>query len=138
MRAARPARTLLVMTKTVVRLAVSAGAVFGAATAFGALHSMAGIDLAARSGSAVQHVTLPSVVIAAAVSALAGWALLALLERLTTRARTAWTAIAVVVLLLSLLVGPTAGISGSAKAGLALLHLAVGAVVITGMRWRSR
>jgi hypothetical protein len=126
------------MTKTMVRLAVPAAAMLVAAAVFTVVHSTAGVDLAARTGTAVQHITLPAVLIAAAVSAVAGWALLALLERLTTRARPVWTMSAVAVVLLSLLVGPTAGVTVAAKVGLALLHLAVGAVVIGGMRWSSR
>ncbi|WP_146605701.1 DUF6069 family protein [Micromonospora craterilacus] len=126
------------MTKTMVRLAVPAAAMLIAAAGFTILRSTAGIELAARTGTAVRPVTLPAVLTAAAVSALAGWALLALLERLTGRARVVWTVGAVAVLLLSLLAGPTAGITVGAKVGLALLHLAVGAVVIGGMRWRGR
>ncbi|PZG19125.1 hypothetical protein C1I95_12230 [Micromonospora craterilacus] len=121
-----------------VRLAVPAAAMLIAAAGFTILRSTAGIELAARTGTAVRPVTLPAVLTAAAVSALAGWALLALLERLTGRARVVWTVGAVAVLLLSLLAGPTAGITVGAKVGLALLHLAVGAVVIGGMRWRGR
>jgi hypothetical protein len=71
-------------------------------------------------------------------SAAAGWASPALLERLTARARTIWTVIAVAVLMLSLLAGPAAGITSGAKAGLALLHLAVGVVVIGGLRGSNR
>jgi len=126
------------MTKTMVRLATSLSATLVAAAGFTALHSMAGIDLAARTGTTLQHIALLEAVIAAALSAGAGWATLALLERLTSRGRTIWTVIAVAALLLSLLVGPAAGITTGAKAGLALLHLAVGAVVIGGMRWSSR
>ncbi len=126
------------MTKTMVRLATSAGAMLVAAAGFAVLHSLAGMDLAARTGTTLQHVTLPAAVIAAALSAAAGWVTLALLERLTTRGRRIWTVIAVAVLMLSLLAGPAGGITGAAKAGLALLHLAVGAVVIAGMRWSSR
>ena len=126
------------MTKTLVRLTTSAGAILAAAAGFVVLDPMAGIDLAARTGATVAHITLSAVVVAAAVSAAAGWMSLALLERLTTRGRTIWTAIAVAVLVLSLLVGPVAGITNGAKAGLALLHLAVGAVIIGGMRWSSR
>lgn len=43
-----------------------------------------------------------SVVTASAVASLAGWALLAILERVTARARTVWAAVAVLVLVVSL------------------------------------
>jgi hypothetical protein len=126
------------MTKTVLRLTVSAGAILAAGATYAILHSVAGIDLAARTGSTVQHVTLAAALVTAALSALAGWGSLALLERLTRRARATWTVIALAVLVLSLLVGPLSGATGAAKAGLALLHLAVAAVVIPGMRYGSR
>ena len=64
--------------------------------------------------------------------------MLALLERFATRARAVWTAVAAGTLLLSMLVGPTAGVTTAAKAGLAALHLVVGAVVIGGMRRSAR
>ncbi|GIH06088.1 hypothetical protein Rhe02_41550 [Rhizocola hellebori] len=119
------------------RLAAVAGAMLVAAAGFAVLHSMAGIDLAATTGTTVQHVTLTATMAAAAIAAVAGWLSLALLERLTSRGRAIWTAIAVTVLLLSLLAGPAAGTTGGAKAGLALLHLAVGAVVIGTLRRSS-
>lgn len=126
------------MTKTTIRLVSCVGAVVAAGVTFALLHGPAGIDLAARTGGTVAHVTLAAVVLAAAVSAAAGWGLLALLERFTGRARAAWTAIAAGVLLLSLLVGPTAGVTTAAKVGLAALHLVVGAVVIGGLRRSAR
>jgi Family of unknown function (DUF6069) len=74
-------------------------------------------------------------VIAAVLAALAGWGLLALLERFTARPRTIWTAIAVLVGLLSL-VGPLSTIASTTVANglsLALMHLAVAAVLIPGL-----
>jgi Family of unknown function (DUF6069) len=65
------------------------------------------------------------------VTGLAGWALLALLARFTARARTIWTAIAVLFALLSL-AGPLS-ILATTEANvlaLALMHLAVAAVLI--------
>ncbi len=61
--------------------------------------------------------------------ALLGWGVLALLERFTRRARTVWTALATVLLVLSFvpLLGP---MSGATRLTLALLHLAVGAALI--------
>ncbi|MET7672090.1 DUF6069 family protein [Micromonospora luteifusca] len=115
------------------RAAVAAGAILAAAAEFAILHSVAGVDLAATSGNSTRQITVAAVVVAAAVAVLAGWALLALLERLTNRARVWWTSIAVAVLLLSLLVGPPGGVGGGAKATLALLHLSVGAVLILGL-----
>ncbi|MGC5286264.1 DUF6069 family protein [Micromonospora sp. DT231] len=119
------------------RAAVAAGTILVATAEFALLHSVAGVDLAVRSGSSTRQVTVAAVVVAAAVAALAGWALLAALERLTNRPRVWWTSVAVVVLLLSLLVGPPSGVGGGVKATLALLHLSVGVALILGLP-RSR
>ncbi|MGW5556966.1 DUF6069 family protein [Micromonospora sp. NPDC003944] len=115
------------------RAAVAAGAVVVAVAEFALVHSAAGVDLTVRSGSSTRQVTVGAVIAAAAVAALAGWALLAVLERLTIRARVWWTSVAVVVLLLSLLLGPPSGVGGGAKATLALLHLSVGVILVLGL-----
>jgi peptidoglycan/LPS O-acetylase OafA/YrhL len=61
---------------------------------------------------------------------LAGWALLAALERLTPQARGAWTLVALVILALSL-AGPLGGgTTTAAKTALACMHLAAAAVLI--------
>ncbi|MBM0274999.1 DUF6069 family protein [Micromonospora tarensis] len=115
------------------RAAVAAGAVVVAVAEFALLHSAAGVDLAVRSGSSTRQVTVAAVIGAAAVAAVAGWALLASLERLINRAHVWWTSIAVAVLLLSLVVGASSGVGGGAKATLALLHLSVGVILILGL-----
>ncbi|WP_430500785.1 DUF6069 family protein [Micromonospora trifolii] len=119
------------------RAAVTAGAIVVAVAEFALLHSAAGVDLAVRSANSTRQVTVAAVVVATAVAALAGWALLAVLERRTNRSRVWWTSIAVAVLLLSLVVGPPSGVGGGAKATLALLHLSVGVILILGLP-RSR
>ncbi|MEU8254320.1 DUF6069 family protein [Micromonospora inaquosa] len=116
-----------------IRAAVAAGATVVAVAEFALLHSAAGVDLAVRSGSSTRQVTVGAVIVAAAVAALAGWALLAVLERRTDRSRVWWTSTAVAVLLLSLVVGPPSGVGGGAKATLALLHLSVGVILIVGL-----
>lgn len=78
------------------------------------------------------ELALLDVVMAAAVAALAGWGLLAVLERVTRRARTVWTAIALAVFLLTLPYLP--GFTASERIILTLLHLALAAVLIIGMR----
>jgi lysylphosphatidylglycerol synthetase-like protein (DUF2156 family) len=74
----------------------------------------------------------PELVAGATLSAsIAGWALLAFLERFVGRARTIWTTVAVVVLLASLgapLSGT--GVTAANRAVLTLLHLTVAAVLI--------
>ncbi|WP_410821042.1 DUF6069 family protein [Micromonospora sp. 050-3] len=119
------------------RAAVTAGAIVVAVTEFALLHSAAGVDLAVRSANSTRQVTVAAVVVATAVAALAGWALLAVLERRSNRSRVWWISIAVAVLLLSLVLGPPSGVGGGAKATLALLHLSVGVILILGLP-RSR
>lgn len=71
------------------------------------------------------------VVVLSAVASLAGWALLAILERLTSHPRTIWTVVAVVVFLISL-GGPQSGtgISSENRLMLTLIHVVVAAVLI--------
>jgi Family of unknown function (DUF6069) len=94
-----------------------------------------GIDLTGttRPGSEELMSITPALIAGTSLAvALAGWALLALLERLTARARTIWTTIAVVFTLLSL-AGPLSVLASTSAANalaLALMHLAVAAVVI--------
>jgi hypothetical protein len=97
-----------------------------------------GVELAAptRPGSAQLLSISPALVAGTSlVAALAGWGLLALLERFTARPRTSWTAIAVLVGLLSL-AGPLSTIAPTTLANgvsLAAMHLAVAAVLIPGL-----
>ncbi|WP_433357197.1 DUF6069 family protein [Micromonospora saelicesensis] len=119
------------------RAAVAAGAIVVAVVEFALLRSAAGVDLAVRSANSTRQITVAAVIVAAAVAALAGWTLLAVLERRTNRSRVWWTSIAGAVLLLSLVLGPPSGVGGGAKATLALLHLSVGVILILGLP-RSR
>lgn len=75
-----------------------------------------------------------NVLIAALIGSAAGWALLAVLERFTARARKLWTAGAIVALLVSL-GGPFGGtgITASNRLVLALMHVVVAGVVIAGL-----
>ncbi|WFE40451.1 DUF6069 family protein [Micromonospora sp. WMMD998] len=95
---------------------------------------LAGVELIARAGDAEQRVTPAAVAVSTVLAGLAGWALLALLERFTGRARTVWTVVAALVLLLSLLGPLTGGVGRSATATLAVLHLLAGAVLVPGLR----
>lgn len=72
-----------------------------------------------------------NVALASVVAALAGWALLAALERFTARAARWWAMIAAVIAVASSL-GPltTPGLAWSSRLVLVLLHLVVGAVLI--------
>ncbi|HZX02758.1 DUF6069 family protein [Kribbella sp.] len=94
---------------------------------------LGGLTLSARQDG-VQHIGAAAVVISTAAIALLGWALLAILERRTPRARTIWTVIATIVCLISLASPLINGIGPGAKLGLASLHLIVGATVVLGLR----
>jgi hypothetical protein len=119
----RRARALAVIAATLAALAV-----------WLITDPLLGIDLTGttRPGSQQLQPITPALVAGASLAvALAGWALLALLERFTARARTIWTAVALLVALLSL-AGPLS-ILASTEANvlaLALMHLAVAAVLI--------
>ncbi|AXI80302.1 DUF6069 family protein [Peterkaempfera bronchialis] len=94
-----------------------------------------GVDLDARMGSGSgadpQRVGPGAVLVASLLVGLAGWGLLALLERgAPERARTRWTAVAVVVLVLSLAGPLPGGATTAAKVALTCMHLAAGAVLI--------
>lgn len=111
-------------------LAVAAATV-AALTVWTIARPLAGAALTVNTGSGTQHVGPAAVVIASIVIGLAGWALLATLEKLTPRtARTAWTVTALAVLLLSLTAPITSGITAGTATTLASMHVAVAAVLI--------
>ncbi|GAA3777108.1 DUF6069 family protein [Micromonospora maritima] len=96
---------------------------------------LAGVDLTARAGGGgEQRVTPVAVAVSTLLAGLAGWAVLALLERFTGRARTIWTVIAVLVLLVSLLGPVGAGAGRAATVTLVALHLVAAAVLVPGLR----
>ncbi|MEV0843307.1 DUF6069 family protein [Actinocatenispora sera] len=78
------------------------------------------------------EIRVGTVIVLALAAALAGWALLAALERLTRHGRTVWTVAALVTLAGSfvLLTGPMAT---ATRTSLALMHLGLAAVLIPGM-----
>lgn len=96
-----------------------------------------GIELRVAAGGTQPPpvVTLPITLFMAAGSAALGWGALALLERVTRRARTLWTWLAVLVAVLSLAMPLTDQIASTAtKLILLLMHVAVAAVVIPVFR----
>ncbi|MGI8329863.1 DUF6069 family protein [Actinomadura scrupuli] len=114
------------------------GAVAAALTVWAVAVPLAGIEPAVRTGGGTQPVGPGAIATSALLAGLAGWALLAALERLTSRARRTWTIIAVVVLVLSLS-GPLGnGAHTTATVALAGMHLAVGAVLIPALRRSAR
>ncbi|MFD5911193.1 DUF6069 family protein [Streptomyces massasporeus] len=77
------------------------------------------------------------VAVVALFASLAGWALLAALERFgVRRARAIWTGVAVAVLAVSFLPLLGDGMDGGTRTSLALMHLAVAAVLIPGLGGR--
>jgi hypothetical protein len=92
-----------------------------------------GVELEVTTGGQPITVDLLGVVSAALAASLAGWGVLALLERLTSRARRIWTAIAVAVLLVSLVPLLVAEAAIVTVVYLALMHVAVGTVLIPGL-----
>ncbi|MCL6302953.1 DUF6069 family protein [Streptomyces kronopolitis] len=91
------------------------------------------LDVRMKPGAALQHVGPATVVLASLVAGFAAWALLALLERLTPRARRVWTVIAVAVLALSLIAPLQSGVTTGVKVTLLCMHLVAGAVLVPAL-----
>lgn len=113
----------------------------GAAAAAVAVWAVAvlalGVHLTIRFGDgAPQTVAVGFVVGASLVGGALGWGLLAFLERRTARALTIWTVAAIAVLLVSMSLPLVAGTTVSTKVTLVLMHVAVGLVLIPGLRHR--
>jgi len=105
-----------------------------------------GIHLNVRFGAArmhtgaghIQTISVGQVIGVAVAASLLGWLLLALLERRTPQARIRWTAIALAALAASLALPLAFATTTSAVAGLIVMHLTVGAVVIPAMARTAR
>jgi hypothetical protein len=125
--------------RTQARLVGVVGATLAALVVWIVVVQLLGVDLLARStgSTKAQAVGVAPVVIEALIAALLGWALLAVLERFTRRARTIWTVVALVVLLLSLSGPLTGGVTTATKVSLSLMHIALAAVLIPTMRVTS-
>jgi hypothetical protein len=116
------------------RLAVVGVTVAAALTLWAILGPVAGVEFEAMQGTRQIHVGAGSILFASAAMSLAGWGLLAFLERRTANARKVWTIVAVAACILSLGSPLVSGIGVGAKLGLAALHLIVGAKVVLGLR----
>ena len=97
-------------------------------------HPLLGVDFTISMAGSTQTMEIGwgSVLLVSLVTSLAGWGLLAVLERLTPRARIVWTVIASVMLPLSF-AGPlfaASDASSGAKISLVLMHVVVAAVLI--------
>jgi hypothetical protein len=93
---------------------------------------LAGVELTVRqgSGASLQEVGPAAVLLVTVLAGLAGWALLAFLERRSSQAGRTWTVIALVALVLSLTSPLLAGTTTASKAALAGMHLAAAAVLV--------
>lgn len=109
-----------------------AGAVLAAVAVWTVADPVLGIELLVEMDTEPQPIGVQAVVASSLVSGLAGWGLVALLERVTARARRVWTGTALVVLMLSLL-GPPAAVTTAATVALAAMHLAVAVVLIPAL-----
>lgn len=120
--------------RTITRLGAVVVAAVAAVAVWVVVDPIGGIALRAPApgGDGDTHaLNVATVLMPALVASLAGWALLAALEWLTTRARASWTVTAVAVFLLSLSGPLTAtGLTGTNQAALALMHIAVAATLI--------
>ena len=134
-----PARPAPAQQSPRTRGLVVAGAVGTALGGWLVAVPLLSIDLAVQPAgggtqTATQTVAVGAVLATSLTAALLGWALLAVLERWTTRARTTWTAVAAVLLLLSLAGPLTGALTAPAAVALVAMHLVVGAVLILGLR----
>ena len=118
------------------RLLVASATVLGAVVVWIVVDPILGIDLRSPTNGGRESMDIgPALVVfASAIAAAIGWAALALLERLTSQARAVWAVGATLVLLASL-GGPLSGtdVTAANRTALAVLHLAVGAVLIPGL-----
>lgn len=89
------------------------------------------LQVAQSGGRAPIEIGVSSVIVIAAAVSLAGWGVLAVLERLTRRARTIWTATAAVVLAASFAPLLSSGTPAATRVVLILMHLTVAGILIT-------
>jgi hypothetical protein len=114
------------------------GAVAAAVAVWVVAVPLLGLHLIIRFGNgSPETVGIDFVIGASLIGSLLGWGLLALLETRTTRARRIWTVLAIAVLLVSLSLPLSAGVTAPTKAALALMHMAVAAVLIPTLRRSS-
>lgn len=118
------------------RLVAVAAATVAALAVWVVVEPILGIDLRASMGSSapVLEVSPGSVIATAMLASLAGWALLASLERAASRPARVWTVVAVVAALLSLSGPLTGGLTTATTVALGVMHLVVAAVLIPLMR----
>jgi hypothetical protein len=124
--------TVVERPRTVLRRAAAVLIAMLAALAIWVLAvPVAGIDLAAAPvGGAVAPVGPLAVAVGPLFAGLSGWALLAVLERRTARARRTWTVVALAVLLVSLVNPLVGGVGAASVLTLVTMHVATGGVLV--------
>jgi hypothetical protein len=121
------------------RALCAAGGALAAALAWIAEVPLLGIHLNFRFGTGhIQTITAGQVTGVTVAAALLGWLLLALLERRTPHPRILWTTIALTALAASLALPLAVATTTSAAAGLVMMHLTVGAILIPAMAHTAR
>lgn len=121
------------------RALCAAGGALAAALAWTVEVPLLGIHLDFRFGSGhTQTVAIGEVIGVTVAASVLGWLLLTLIERRTPRAWLVWTAIALGTLAASLALPLAVATTSSAVAGLIVMHLAVGAVVIPALAHTAR
>jgi hypothetical protein len=117
----------------------AAGGALAAALAWIVEVPLLGIHLDVRFGAGhIQTITIGQVIGVAVAASLLGWLLLARLERRTPRARSLWITVALAALAASLALPLAFASTTSAVAGLIVMHLTVGAVVIPALARTAR
>jgi hypothetical protein len=125
-------------TRRRYRALAVAGAVVAAVLVWVVGEPLLGNDMIIKAeGQEPQDLGASAMVMFSLFFSLLGWALLALLERVTSRARLIWTIVALVFLAVSFLPPLTIEASGVTKVVLALAHVAVAAVLIPVFRATS-
>jgi Family of unknown function (DUF6069) len=117
----------------------AAGGALAAALAWIVEVPLLGIHLNFRFGAGhIQTIAIGQVIGVTVAASLVGWLLLTLLERRTPRARLLWTTSALAALAASLALPLAVATTSSAAAGLIVMHLTVGAVVIPALARTAR
>ena len=133
--ASAPSTTTAVGQRRRDRAVIVLAAVVAAVVAWIVADPIAGAEFTVQQGDRdPMDIGIALVVLTALIAGLAAWGSLALLERLTARAATIWTAIAAVALGVSLLAPLTAEATAGTHVSLVLLHMIVGGVLIAGLR----
>ena len=118
-----------------IRAASAATATAAAVAVWAVAVPVLGTHLLVRFGGGSPQTVGAGLVAGAALAAsFGGWGLLALLERHTARARSTWTAAAIIVTAASLSLPLSAGMTAATITALVLMHLAVAAVLISTLR----